>query len=157
MCLQRHAEFVAIDQMMEDFKNDLSAIREGGLDLYVTCEPCIMCAGALSIMGFERAFFGCPNDKFGGCGSVLSINENGCGTCSGSDPDNPDPAPPVTYKAYGCVLSPQPSPTHLHQHPDHFRAQPPSRVILSPPPFLTRPLSCLTLAEAYARRRRSTS
>ena len=52
-------------------------------ELYVTCEPCIMCAGALSLLGFKRVIYGCPNDKFGGCGSVLDIHVKGCGSCSG--------------------------------------------------------------------------
>lgn len=40
-----------------------------------------MCAGALSLVGMGRVYFGCPNDKFGGCGSILAINEQGCGQC----------------------------------------------------------------------------
>jgi len=43
--------------------------------LYVTCEPCIMCAAALADLGIGKVVFGCRNDKFGGCGSVLSLNE----------------------------------------------------------------------------------
>lgn len=46
-------------------------------DLYVTCEPCIMCAAALSRIGIGRVFFGCRNDRFGGCGSVLGLHERG--------------------------------------------------------------------------------
>jgi tRNA-specific adenosine deaminase 2 len=49
--------------------------------LYVTCEPCIMCAGALSLLGFQRVYYGCGNDKFGGNGSILSIHEDGCYPC----------------------------------------------------------------------------
>lgn len=52
-------------------------------DLYVTCEPCIMCAGALSIVGIRRVVYGCKNERFGGNGSILSIHSTGCGTCSG--------------------------------------------------------------------------
>ena len=52
-------------------------------DLYVTCEPCIMCAGALSLLGIHRVVFGCKNDRFGGNGSILSLHSSGCGTCSG--------------------------------------------------------------------------
>mmetsp|Transcript_28894 Transcript_28894/g.43670 ORF Transcript_28894/g.43670 Transcript_28894/m.43670 type:complete len:280 (-) Transcript_28894:742-1581(-) len=44
-------------------------------DLYVTCEPCIMCAAALSMVGFSRVFFGCKNDRFGGCGSLLHLHK----------------------------------------------------------------------------------
>jgi len=77
----RHAEFEAIDELLEGCDGDLERAREGGLDLYVTCEPCVMCAGALSLVGFRRAFFGCPNDKFGGCGSVISVHQQACGAC----------------------------------------------------------------------------
>jgi tRNA(Arg) A34 adenosine deaminase TadA len=53
-------------------------------ELYVTCEPCIMCAAALSLMSIRRVVFGCANDRFGGCGSVLAVHERGvvpCGRC----------------------------------------------------------------------------
>ncbi|CAI5505981.1 unnamed protein product, partial [Closterium sp. Naga37s-1] len=53
----------------------------GGSELFVTCEPCIMCAGALSLLGLTRVFYGCPNDRFGGCGSVLSVHAKGCRPC----------------------------------------------------------------------------
>ena len=43
--------------------------------LYVTCEPCIMCTWALVEVGVKRVVFGCHNDRFGGCGSVLNIPE----------------------------------------------------------------------------------
>ena len=43
--------------------------------LYVTCEPCIMCTWALVEVGVKRVVFGCYNERFGGCGSVLNIPE----------------------------------------------------------------------------------
>jgi tRNA-specific adenosine deaminase 2 len=43
--------------------------------LYVTCEPCIMCADALNRMKIGRVVFGCRNDKFGGCGSIVSLHQ----------------------------------------------------------------------------------
>lgn len=43
---------------------------------YVTCEPCIMCAGALSLVKIRRVYFGCRNDRFGGCGSILGVHES---------------------------------------------------------------------------------
>ncbi|GAX17891.1 tRNA-specific adenosine deaminase 2 [Fistulifera solaris] len=43
--------------------------------LYVTCEPCIMCAAALARMKIGRVVFGCRNDKFGGCGSILHVHQ----------------------------------------------------------------------------------
>lgn len=45
-------------------------------DLYVTCEPCIMCAAALARVGIGRVFFGCRNDRFGGCGSLLHLHQH---------------------------------------------------------------------------------
>ena len=44
-------------------------------DLYVTCEPCIMCAAALARVGIGRVFFGCHNTKFGGCGSLMNLHD----------------------------------------------------------------------------------
>ena len=41
--------------------------------LYVTVEPCIMCAYALVLAGVSKVVYGCDNDKFGGNGSVLSL------------------------------------------------------------------------------------
>jgi len=43
--------------------------------LYVTCEPCIMCAAALAQVGIGKVVFGCRNDKFGGNGSILNLHE----------------------------------------------------------------------------------
>lgn len=44
--------------------------------LYVTCEPCIMCADALAQVGIQTVYYGCSNDKFGGCGSILHLHNN---------------------------------------------------------------------------------
>jgi tRNA-specific adenosine deaminase 2 len=65
-----HAEFVAIDVVVER-EGDSYVFHD--CDLYVTVEPCIMCASALLILGFRRVFFGCSNQRFGGCGSVLAL------------------------------------------------------------------------------------
>ncbi|KAI5999316.1 cytidine deaminase-like protein [Pisolithus orientalis] len=69
----RHAELEAIDLIL--------ANNDGGdryplsdTTLYVTVEPCIMCASALRQLGIKQVFYGCENDKFGGCGSVLGVN-----------------------------------------------------------------------------------
>lgn len=44
--------------------------------LYVTCEPCIMCASAIAQLGLTRVVYGCRNDRFGGCGSILDLLGN---------------------------------------------------------------------------------
>eukprot|EP00537_Pseudo-nitzschia_pungens_P003915 CAMPEP_0172367450 /NCGR_PEP_ID=MMETSP1060-20121228/21361_1 /TAXON_ID=37318 /ORGANISM="Pseudo-nitzschia pungens, Strain cf. cingulata" /LENGTH=298 /DNA_ID=CAMNT_0013091685 /DNA_START=21 /DNA_END=914 /DNA_ORIENTATION=- len=52
--------------------------------LYVTCEPCIMCAAALATVGIRRVVFGCKNDRFGGCGSILHLHKAEEETANGS-------------------------------------------------------------------------
>ncbi|KAH8589709.1 cytidine deaminase-like protein [Bisporella sp. PMI_857] len=42
-------------------------------DLYVTIEPCIMCASLLRQMGVRKVFFGGGNERFGGTGGVLDV------------------------------------------------------------------------------------
>ena len=42
--------------------------------LFVSVEPCIMCAYALSLIEIKKVYFGCYNEKFGGNGSILSIH-----------------------------------------------------------------------------------
>lgn len=46
-----------------------------GITLYVTVEPCIMCASALRQLGIHEVYCGCLNERFGGCGGVLGVNE----------------------------------------------------------------------------------
>lgn len=71
----RHAELVAIDQLV-------LLSKERGLQpeelcrqctLYVTVEPCVMCAYALRLLGLTKVVFGCSNLRFGGCGSVMDV------------------------------------------------------------------------------------
>ena len=68
----RHAEFLAISEFMAQFP--VSKLKE--TDLYVTVEPCIMCASALRQYGIRTVYYGCGNDRFGGNGSVLSIHSD---------------------------------------------------------------------------------
>ncbi|XP_051114068.1 tRNA-specific adenosine deaminase TAD2 [Andrographis paniculata] len=77
----RHAEMEAIDNLLEKWQeNGITkeevALKFAKCTLYVTCEPCIMCAAALSIIGIKEVYYGCGNDKFGGCGSILSLHTN---------------------------------------------------------------------------------
>ena len=64
-----HAEMLAITQAeaaMEDW-------RLTDCDLYVTKEPCPMCAGAIVHARLRRVIFGCPDAKGGGAGGLLNI------------------------------------------------------------------------------------
>uniref|UniRef100_A0A1J3E4L5 tRNA-specific adenosine deaminase 2 n=1 Tax=Noccaea caerulescens TaxID=107243 RepID=A0A1J3E4L5_NOCCA len=75
----RHAEMEAIDELIGQWRKDRllpSQVAEkfSNCVLYVTCEPCIMCASALSFLGIKEVYYGCPNDKFGGCGSILPLH-----------------------------------------------------------------------------------
>ena len=72
----RHAEMVAIDELLEfsnRTKSPLSSICSESL-LYVTVEPCVMCAYALREIGLCNVVYGCSNERFGGCGSVLDVH-----------------------------------------------------------------------------------
>ena len=63
-----HAEIVAMANIpFEDLRD---------CQLYVTVEPCIMCAAALRKVGLTCIFFGCKNERFGGCGSVMSAHND---------------------------------------------------------------------------------
>ncbi|EPQ59676.1 cytidine deaminase-like protein [Gloeophyllum trabeum ATCC 11539] len=74
----RHAELEAIDYILsnKDLTPEVTEYPLSDTTLYVTVEPCIMCSSALRQMGIKEVFFGCENDRFGGCGSVLGVNES---------------------------------------------------------------------------------
>mmetsp|Transcript_27295 Transcript_27295/g.59614 ORF Transcript_27295/g.59614 Transcript_27295/m.59614 type:complete len:189 (-) Transcript_27295:299-865(-) len=103
----RHAELEAIDEIMEKFNGDLNLVNFPECELYVTCEPCIMCAGALSLINLGKVYFGCPNDKFGGCGSVLPVHDHGCSVCW--EDRRPSTAsslrPHFTFKSVGGLMA----------------------------------------------------
>lgn len=74
----RHAEMVAIDKLVELCRSNGGPKLEeltAKCTLYVTVEPCIMCACGLRLVKLRRVFFGCHNDRFGGCGSVLNAHD----------------------------------------------------------------------------------
>ena len=73
----RHAELEAIDEILADktLTPEMTEYPLSTTTLYVTVEPCIMCASALRQLGIKRVYYGCGNDRFGGCGSVLGVNQ----------------------------------------------------------------------------------
>jgi tRNA(adenine34) deaminase len=64
-----HAEVVA----MRAAATALGNYRLNGCTLYVTLEPCAMCAGAMVHARMERLVFAAADPKAGACGSVLSV------------------------------------------------------------------------------------
>ena len=44
--------------------------------MYVTLEPCSMCAGAIVLAKIENLFFGAFDNKAGACGSVMNLTNN---------------------------------------------------------------------------------
>ncbi|XP_051730808.1 tRNA-specific adenosine deaminase 2 [Ctenopharyngodon idella] len=74
----RHAEMVALDQVLDWCRfreKDPKEVCEQTV-LYVTVEPCIMCAAALRLLHIPLVVYGCKNERFGGCGSVLDISSD---------------------------------------------------------------------------------
>jgi len=71
----RHAEIVAIDQILLHSNGRFGADVFKECQLVVTCEPCIMCAAALLQLHVGIVYFGCSNERFGGCGSVLRLHD----------------------------------------------------------------------------------
>jgi tRNA(adenine34) deaminase len=64
-----HAEMIAITQAAEA----LGTWRLEGATLFVTLEPCLMCAGALVNARIARVVFGAKDPKAGACGSLYQV------------------------------------------------------------------------------------
>lgn len=64
-----HAEIVAIRAATQAIGN----YRLAGCELYVTLEPCVMCAGAIIHARIARVVFGTRDPKTGACGSVVDL------------------------------------------------------------------------------------
>jgi len=64
-----HAEMLALTQA----EAAVGDWRLTDCDLYVTKEPCPMCAGALVHTRIRRVIFGCPDPSAGAAGSVMNL------------------------------------------------------------------------------------
>ncbi|KAL2758603.1 hypothetical protein ACRALDRAFT_1061761 [Sodiomyces alcalophilus JCM 7366] len=113
-----------------------SIIRESVL--YVTVEPCVMCASLLRQLGIRKVYFGAVNDKFGGTGGVFSIHKNSVrpqdraqdagkensakisNTSNGTDADGaqvPNATPgsrPASVHSQGSQVQTRPQTAHYH-------------------------------------------
>ncbi|MGN6807049.1 MAG: tRNA adenosine(34) deaminase TadA [Trinickia sp.] len=67
-----HAEMVALRAAAQTLQN----YRLPGCELYVTLEPCLMCAGAIMHARIARVVFGAHDPKTGACGSVVDAFAN---------------------------------------------------------------------------------
>jgi tRNA(adenine34) deaminase len=68
-----HAEMIAITAASAN----LNSWRLSECDIYVTLEPCVMCAGALLHSRIDNLYYSVNDPKFGACGSVYNIAEEG--------------------------------------------------------------------------------
>ncbi len=82
-----HAEILALRKAAAH----LGRWRLQGLTLYVTLEPCPMCAGAAEMSGLARVVYGARDAQYGCCGSVYRLTE--------------EPAFPTYCPADGGVLA----------------------------------------------------
>jgi len=67
-----HAEMLAISAACSTLESKYLE----GCTLYVTLEPCAMCAGALVWSKIDRIVFGATDSKAGACGSIFNIAAN---------------------------------------------------------------------------------
>jgi tRNA(adenine34) deaminase len=67
-----HAEMAALRDAAQKLQN----YRLPGCELYVTLEPCLMCAGAIMHARISRVVYGAADPKTGACGSVVDAFAN---------------------------------------------------------------------------------
>ncbi len=67
-----HAEMLVITQA----EAAVGDWRLTDCELYVTKEPCVMCAGAIVHVRLKRVIFGCPDPRGGGAGGLLNVLQN---------------------------------------------------------------------------------
>lgn len=72
----QHAELIAVEHLQDWCRRKHYDVNDVFLNcvLYVTTEPCIMCAAALRLLKISKIFYGCSNQRFGGCGSRLDVH-----------------------------------------------------------------------------------
>lgn len=68
----KHAEIIAIQKASKK----IEAWRLLDCEMYVTLEPCPMCAGAIMQSRIKKIYIGAMDEKTGACGSVLNLLED---------------------------------------------------------------------------------
>ncbi|XP_054265292.1 tRNA-specific adenosine deaminase 2-like isoform X2 [Macrosteles quadrilineatus] len=69
----RHAEMDCVEIIVKKYPNWTDVLHD--CQVVVTVEPCIMCAAALHDVRVASITYGCANDRFGGCSSVLDTSK----------------------------------------------------------------------------------
>jgi tRNA(adenine34) deaminase len=72
-CATHHAEILAIEEACRV----MGGWRLPGTTLYVTLEPCAMCAGAIINARIPNVVYGAPDLRFGAFGSLIDLSEVG--------------------------------------------------------------------------------
>lgn len=67
-----HAELLLLKNVSQEF----GSWRLHEVTFYVTCEPCLMCMGALIQARVPRLVFGCSEPKTGACGSLYDLSRD---------------------------------------------------------------------------------
>ena len=68
----KHAEIIAIQKASKKLDN----WRLNDCEMYITLEPCPMCAGAIIQSRIKKVYIGAMDEKTGACGSVLNLLED---------------------------------------------------------------------------------
>lgn len=68
----KHAEIIAIEKASKKLKN----WRLNECEMYVTLEPCPMCAGAILNSRIKKIYIGAIDERTGACGSKINILQN---------------------------------------------------------------------------------
>ncbi|MBP3596023.1 MAG: nucleoside deaminase [Clostridia bacterium] len=67
-----HAEVLAIEEACKK----LNSWRLNGCEMYITLEPCPMCAGAIINSRLDKIYIGTTDEVMGACGTALNLLEN---------------------------------------------------------------------------------
>lgn len=67
-----HAEIIAI----REASKNVGSWRLNGAEMYVTLEPCPMCASAISQSRISKLYIGTFNKDMGACGSIINLIDN---------------------------------------------------------------------------------
>ena len=64
-----HAEILLLQALSQKYQS----WRLDNVTIYVTCEPCLMCSGAMLQARVTRVVYGCKDPKAGACGSLYDV------------------------------------------------------------------------------------